>query len=210
MHTERVHPGAGDRSWTIFECHSGTWSSPSLVGHEDLILKLGTVPSPCRDTLATHTANRAAKNVFVLPLTGWVLNCRLGEEPYFSECCRTLEARGRGLWSWTVTDRSLFSYCRVWNSTSFSWTSHGPLHMWWNISWPTSQVIVLSLNLEACAPSFTGSQVFTGMFAVGNSEVVQAKLCEIGSPFSFHLQNALAPKAILSQGILTRFLRTRA
>ena len=81
--------------------------------------------------------------------------------------------------------------------------------MRWNITWFKSRMIVLSLNLEACAPHFTGRQAFTGIFALGNREGVQAKLYWIGSPFSFHLQNTLAPKAILAQGELTRFLRIR-
>lgn len=139
--TERVCPGARGRLWTISECHPEKWSSPSSVGHEDLILKPGTIPSLQRDTSATLTVHRPGK-VSVPHLAGSrrPLNCRPCEEPSFSKWCRWLGARGRGLWSWKVMFRRLFSYSRLW---SISWTSHGPLHFRWNIIWHKSQFTVL-------------------------------------------------------------------
>ena len=67
---------------------------------------------------------------------------------------------------------------------------------------------VLSLNRLACATSFTGRQVFDE-YSWWESEVVQAKSGGTGSTFSFHLLNALALKAILSQGVFqTQHLRS--
>ena len=70
-------------------------------------------------------AYRAEETVFVLHLTGWPLNCSLGEETLSSERRRRLRARGGGLRSWTVRlmeislfifeselpDLFLFSFC---------------------------------------------------------------------------------------------------
>lgn len=52
-------------------CHPGTQYSPSSAGHEDLVLKPGTIASLWRDTLATHIAHRPGKSVFLPHLTGW-------------------------------------------------------------------------------------------------------------------------------------------
>lgn len=125
------YPGPGSSSWTTSECHPGTQPSSSPVGHEDLILKPGAITGLWRDTLAAQGTHRPGK----MPLFFTLLDGLWSADLVKNHISQSV-AEGWGQRQRAVSHRSLFSYCGVWSPRCFSWTSHGPLKVKWNIVWP--------------------------------------------------------------------------
>lgn len=144
------YPGPGSRSWTTSECHPGTQPSPSTVGHEDLILKPGAITGLWRETLAAQGTHRPWTKTgrCLCSLPYWMASeLRAWWRTIFLRVLQKVGVRGRELW---VTEVSLV----IVESEVPDVFHDKPLASEGEVEHHMAQVIVLSLNLEACWPKF--------------------------------------------------------